>query len=69
LSEALLALCPTRTVSALCQDSAAGKLDEETRAGHVAGDDFIRESAGDEDGLVVEDDVDRAAKTLTGSEQ
>jgi hypothetical protein len=53
----------------LCQDSAAGKLDEETRAGHVAGDDFIRESAGDEDGLVVEDDVDRAAKTLTGSEQ
>lgn len=37
----------------------AGELDEETRAGRVAGDGLFDESAGDEVGLVVEDEVDR----------
>jgi hypothetical protein len=45
----------------------AGELDEETRAGNVAGDGFIDECAGDEVGLVVEDDVDGAAKALSAT--
>ena len=42
----------------------AGELDEEAGAGHVACDGFFNEGAGDAVGLIIEDDVDGAAKAL-----
>lgn len=41
----------------------AGELDEETRAGHVAGEGFVDEGAGDAVGFEADQGVDGAAET------